>query len=695
MLRNATLLLLATVAAILAVIGVPLQHPGLGLDAAWQQALVEATEHHWVFGRDLIFSYGPLHQLATHQISTNLLPLLLGRTLYAIAWGAATALLGLLAGVSTALALVVFIACTSPENPASTDALFNLLCILGVLCALAPLRRGSRGHSRAFWSVGQPVLMSLQAMGIAIGTLVKLSYLGAALPALTAIAWCQIQNHRHRGALAGLAASGAMPIFSLGMVILAWTITSSRNLADLVNYYTGPNLDIIAGYSDAMSYATQAASLALPAAYGFGCLLSGTISHIWLHSPSPNSIDNRPENGHILSISLGSLCLALIAWAIFKASFVRDDPGHTTIGTYTILGFVIIVTTWIIHEQQKHRNRIHQEERIIAIALISTAAIYAKNLPFETRLNARMLSQTWQSIRMLFNPQERLLLSSKRNQDLKTLRKQAEDYLLPPMTSADVISQEITSLLANQLRYQPRPIPQSYSAYTTRLQQVNANHFASSRSQPETVILNLVDIDGRLPITPDSPGLRRILEHYSFSHHGNRGSLILRRSSQPGSIKRMGHAVSPHRSRQPMTELSWHPLANFRHQSNAISIPRSASRAYLTIRFQNSLQRTLLSAVYRPSPVWIDYLDRNNKVLFHFRFIPQAGLEMLIWPPVTTNEDFARLVRGYRSAAGTTTTAERHDVVAVRFVTTSLGPPFSRTQYRLDSESTLPLSQAP
>ena len=202
--RTATLLLFAILTAILAVIGVPLQHPGLELDAAWQQALVEATEHQWVFGRDLIFTYGPLHQLATQQIATNLLPLLLGRVLYGIAWGATTALLGLLGGLTTALSLVVFISCTSTDNPASADALFNLLCILGVLCALAPLRRGSTARSSALWRLGQPALTSLQAMGIAIGTLIKLSYLGAALPALTAMAWCQIQIHRKRGFPASL-----------------------------------------------------------------------------------------------------------------------------------------------------------------------------------------------------------------------------------------------------------------------------------------------------------------------------------------------------------------------------------------------------------------------------------------------------------------------------------------------------------
>ena len=109
--------------------------------------------------------------------------------------------------------------------------------------------------------------------------------------------------------------------------------------------------------------------------------------------------------------------------------------------------------------------------------------------------------------------------------------------------------------------------------------------------------------------------------------------------------------------------------------------------------FRSSLQRTLLSALYRPFPVWIEYLDRDDRVQFRYRFIPQAGLEMLIWPLVTTNDAFAKLVHGYPSRPGKADMAGRKQPVAIRFVTTSLGAPFSHTRYRLERDSTPPWSQ--
>ena len=49
--------------------GVPLQSPGMALDDSWQQALVEATDRGWIFGRDLVFTYGPLGFVMSNTFS--------------------------------------------------------------------------------------------------------------------------------------------------------------------------------------------------------------------------------------------------------------------------------------------------------------------------------------------------------------------------------------------------------------------------------------------------------------------------------------------------------------------------------------------------------------------------------------------------------------------------------------------------
>ena len=87
----------------MACLGVRLRWPELGLDESWEQALVEATDSGRVFGRDLVFTYGPLHQLATSQASRFLLPLLVGRAVYGLAWFSSSPLIGSRRGLLSAL----------------------------------------------------------------------------------------------------------------------------------------------------------------------------------------------------------------------------------------------------------------------------------------------------------------------------------------------------------------------------------------------------------------------------------------------------------------------------------------------------------------------------------------------------------------------------------------------------------------
>ena len=79
---------LFVVAATALVWSLPIRTPWAGLDPGWAEALVQATDHGRIFGRDVVFTFGPYHQLYTRQISENLNLFLLGRWLCGLGWGA-------------------------------------------------------------------------------------------------------------------------------------------------------------------------------------------------------------------------------------------------------------------------------------------------------------------------------------------------------------------------------------------------------------------------------------------------------------------------------------------------------------------------------------------------------------------------------------------------------------------------------
>src|SRR5205085_1685863 len=73
----------------------------------------------------------------------------------------------------------------------------------------------------------------------------------------------------------------------------------------------------------------------------------------------------------------------------------------------------------------------------------------------------------------------------------------------------DLFSYSQGVLLLNDLNYRPRPIFQSYSAYTSYLAAVNAHHYRGGAA-PEFVLLNLQPIDHRPATAEDGPALLEV-----------------------------------------------------------------------------------------------------------------------------------------------------------------------------------------
>ncbi len=116
----------------------------------------------------------------------------------------------------------------------------------------------------------------------------------------------------------------------------------------------------------------------------------------------------------------------------------------------------------------------------------------------------------------------------------------------------DMVTLEQGMLLLNILNYAPRPVFQSYSAYTPRLARLNESYFLGANA-PDFVIFRLDYIDGRLPMMEDSLALIALLKLYR-PVISERGFLLLQRdrkataeavAARAGSIPAtLGTAVS-------------------------------------------------------------------------------------------------------------------------------------------------------
>ena len=79
--------------------------------------------------------------------------------------------------------------------------------------------------------------------------------------------------------------------------------------------------------------------------------------------------------------------------------------------------------------------------------------------------------------------------------------------------TVDDIPVDIDIVRANGWSWKPRPVFQSYSAYTPVLDELNARHLASL-SSADHIILQWGDIDGSHPLLDDAASWRSLFDHY-------------------------------------------------------------------------------------------------------------------------------------------------------------------------------------
>lgn len=82
-------------------------------------------------------------------------------------------------------------------------------------------------------------------------------------------------------------------------------------------------------------------------------------------------------------------------------------------------------------------------------------------------------------------------------------------------TSVDILPWEINLIYFNRLNYNPRPVSQSYAAYTPYLINLNREKFESN-SAPEFVIVSNQSIDNRYAFFDDQPVKISLFKNYTY-----------------------------------------------------------------------------------------------------------------------------------------------------------------------------------
>jgi hypothetical protein len=419
---------------------------GPGLDASWNAGLAMGFEQGLHFGTELVFTYGPLGFLQSQFLwfdGLSVAAFLFSGTVYAcfcvaVVWGLRR-VLPLVASVAVAyLLLAVLLLADQP-------------LLLAALAALALLERERR--PRVVWA-----FVVLAASFAAVEALIKLST-GPVIVVLLALALVGARARpRQLAAFFGIFAAELLALWLLSGQSLAAVPDFLANTAQIVSGYSTAMLRDaeVPGWKVTMAtIAAVAISLALVVASWFG--------------------DYRDLRARRFAMA----AMAVTAFIVFKQGVVRTDAGHLS------LFFSTTCLLWIAIPWGRRRW---------PVLLAGVAAIVALSIPVRPETLPVKIDPVARA--RFAGEQVRTLVSSSRRQELTAKGRDGlrDLYALEPRMLAALRGRtvavepwEAAAAWAYDLEWQPLPVFQNYSAYTSELDRLNAEA-ASGADGPERIL---------------------------------------------------------------------------------------------------------------------------------------------------------------------------------------------------------------
>lgn len=581
------IVLLALVLTCLAFVPFSPWMPRAGLDPSWCFAINEAVERGLVFGRDLIFTFGPMGSVYSTAYSPG--------TDYQMLWGSALYVIGF--AISVHLSAPVKRQWWAVLLPVllcllfTRDVLFLVLPFFLLLAVTRVTAHPSRRYSlRATPGVVLALAVATYAMGL--GPLVKGSFSGVVLP-VGGLTFLMLWSFRKKAGL-GFA---ALLLFS---VCLNW-IAAGQDLKDLPQFFLaqGP---IISGYTNAMSQGGPIDAVIY-------ILLASTLvlvlfSHALLRAYGARAW--MPIVG-----------IAFTLFVAFKAGFVRQD-GHVlvSIGVLLMLSYgislyantIVVLITW-------------------GAAVTVWCLIAPSNFDRTPRFVWNEVSAHWGNT--IAGIQQRIAHPERFSEQYEQAKANIRlDHPLPLSTgTVDLYPTELSTIFAHNLNWSGRPIPQSYSVYETSLDNKNVAHLRSANA-PETVFFSFSPIDDRLPAIEDAGSVLELLGGYTVSAIESPYLVLKKRLDERGASLDVAHQKAL--------------LGEF---GKAIELDPTRP-VWMQADIQPTLLGKLVAGVFRLPQLQIE-LTFNNGAVIRKRVIPKiTSAGFIVAPYLAGAEDFAALAAG-------------------------------------------------
>jgi len=394
-------------------------------------------------------------------------------------------------------------------------------------------------------------------------------------------------------------------VYALGILIVNFYLTSQ-----LREFFKG-SIEISSGYSSAMSV--------VGSQWELGVAILGLIL-----------VSLTLLNLQVEDLGL-QLAIAFILWMSFKHGYVRQD-GHV----YTFLQSLIILGSLVVI---KINNRAKLLKILTLIYLLVVVSIYSlSSSPFGNstsylgnRLEWFIPINIFNKVSAIFNPEKlRLNIANDSNLNLSKVRLPDRVTQVLSNKKVDIIPWEISLVESNKLNWQPRPIFQSYSAYTKFLDQTNFSHVSSK--SPDYILYQFAAIDNRHPFFDEPSTFSYVTCNYQVSSDLKQlvdtpaldGLIILQKRNTSICSSSIGSQE---------ISLKW---------NEAVKIPDFTLLTRASIKFEYSLLGKIYKTIFRSPPVKID-VEFKSGSHNSYRIIPENSENGIImsYLPVNTSQAFS------------------------------------------------------
>jgi hypothetical protein len=570
--------------------------PDASLDSGWAFAVNTAVAKGLVFGRDVVFTFGPYGSIYSTQYGPATDGLMLaGGALLAAAFAAGVLCLARGGAMWASLGFALFLPLLWHDAQ-----MFALPLVMLLVAYRIALPASDIGHI----ALDLPVTLALALLTAALAMLPLIKGTLALASGVTLLLSCTML------ALGGAVATAvATMMLYAAMLPLLWVL-SPQPLWALAGFFRSQSA-IITGYSGAMAVHGPAWHLLVYVT----CCSAFAVAH-WRQLAASRA-------GIVLATGI-----ALLLFLGFKEGFVRHDQ-HAVTG-----GDMLAVAGWgglLIGNP----HRLTRAAWLIGI--IGSAAIA---LPVALPLYGSGLSARLQGVMGPYF--EAPLGLAARLLDTADLQDSYDDSLaairtrlpLPTVSGpTDIYSYGQSALLAAGLDWDPRPVLQSYSAYTPSLLRADAAHLAGPGT-PRNIIFALQPIDGRLPALEDGASWKPLLAGYRFAGYADNAAIVFT-TGQTENVAILTRRTTP-------LDLAFQPELTGVFKLGA-AVPLPAAMVWAQIVLKPSFAGRLLGLLYKPPALTLTYALPGGQS-HDYRYVAGAGESgFLIAPMVDNIREFVAL----------------------------------------------------